>query len=120
MDKNTKNNQEKNNGNSSLQSVLGGVTNKKNKIRTMPENYEYYGDEIMSNCDREVDKNIEQKIKNKPLWAGYAGWDFYGLVWWENNKWYCMVKQYRCHIDTIEANTPEKLMEKVSDEYGYN
>jgi hypothetical protein len=85
-----------------------------------PQNFEYYGDEIMSNFCYEVDKNIENAIKDKQLWAGYVAWNFFGEVWYADEKWHCDVKQYKMYVDTISAETPEELMEKVSDIYGYD
>jgi hypothetical protein len=79
---------------------------------------EYLG-EVMSNFDHSIDKKIETQLKNKLSYADYPGWDFHGTVWYENDMFHCKVMQYRCHVDTISAETLDEIMEEVSDKYGY-
>jgi hypothetical protein len=93
--------------------VMGSATR-------MPESFsEYNGDELMSNFGREIDKETEQAIKGKELFSRYAGWNFNGLVWWQDNKWLCEVWCYGSWRETFACDTTEEIMEEVSDEYGY-
>ena len=72
----------------------------------------------MSNCDGSIDDGMEADLKNG-MRSSHAGWDFYGLVWFEDGKFYEMVKQYRAHVATHCADTLEELMESVNSEFGY-
>lgn len=85
----------------------------------IPENYQDYGETIISNFDHEIDEEVAKSIKGQPLYAGYAGWDFHGQVWWDNNQWHCEVKVYCVIQEVISADTLPELMEAVSDEYGW-
>ena len=72
---------------------------------------------MMSNSDHEIEPGTEKRLKSENVYCGYAGRDFFGLVWFDG-KFKCQVKQYRQHVDTIKARTLKKLMENVSTEYG--
>ena len=89
-----------------------------NELLKKPEDFKMYPDTLMSNFEHTIDKEIEQKIKVQKLYAQYTGWDFYGYVWYDNNKWNCEVWQYGSHDDTVTADTLEEIMEEVSMGYG--
>ena len=87
----------------------------------LPESFkELEGEEIMSNCDGLINRDTEKGIKDKPLFSSYPGWNFCGKVWWQDNRWFCEVWQYKAWTETISADTLEDIMEKVSDEYGHS
>ena len=93
--------------------VMGSATR-------MPESFsEYEGKQLMSNFDRVIDKETEQAIKCNELFSRYAGWNFNGLVWWQDNKWLCEVWCYGSWRETFVCDTTEEIMENVSDGYGY-
>ena len=53
----------------------------------LPKNFsEYSGEEIMSNCDGLIIEQTANEIKEKELFSRYSGWNFNGLVWWQDNK----------------------------------
>lgn len=86
----------------------------------IPENYtESTREEIMSNFDGVVIKATADYIKDKPLFSRYAGWNFNGRVWFQNDKWNCEVWTYGSYCETISEDTLEELMTSVSNEYGY-
>jgi len=86
----------------------------------MPESFsEYEGEEIMSNFDGRVVEESAKAIKGKELFSRYAGWNFNGKVWWQNDKWLCEVWCYRSWRETFVCETPKELMEEISSEYGY-
>ncbi len=84
---------------------------------TIPEDYTEYPKEVMTNFDHTIDKKVAKLLKKEKLYAQYSGWDFHGNVWF-NNKWYCMIKCYCVHRETIEADTLEEIMTMVSKKYG--
>ncbi len=87
----------------------------------MPESFsEYYGGELMSNSDREINKETEQAIKGKELFSTYSGRNFLGMVWWQDNKWLCEVWFYGCFRKAVVYDTLEDIMTEVSDSYGYD
>ena len=93
--------------------VMGSATR-------MPESFsEYNGEGLMSNFDRVIDKETEQAIKGNELFSRYAGWDFNGKVWWQDNKWLCEVWCYGSWRETFVCDTLEVIMTEVSDNYGY-
>jgi len=57
-------------------------------IRVPDDFHEFDGEEIMSNFDREINRNTERCIKGNKMFSRYAGWNFNGLVWWDkpNNQ----------------------------------
>ncbi|MEJ2615269.1 MAG: hypothetical protein P8Z35_09930 [Ignavibacteriaceae bacterium] len=89
-----------------------------NELLKKPEDFEMYQDTLMSNLEHTIDKEIEKKIKGQKFYAQYTGWNFYGYVWYNNNKWHCEVWRYNFHIETITKDSLEEIMEEVSSEYG--
>ena len=86
----------------------------------MPEDFsEYDGEGLMSNFDREIILETADAIKEKKLFSGYAGWNFHGKVWWQEEKWNCEVWCYGCWSKTVTCDTLEDIMDEVSSEYGY-
>ncbi len=79
--------------------------------------------DLMSNCDHQVNRDVENRLRNNPgLVAGYPGWDFHGNCWYsaEENKWCCEVWCYGQRQEVMKADSPEELMEVVSEKYGHN
>lgn len=87
-------------------------------MKTIPEHFTEHHDSIMSNFDHMIDYKVADEIKNQPMWAEYPGWDFYGKVWFEDNKWHCAVKCYGSHVNTISEDNLEDLKSSVCDQYG--
>ena len=81
--------------------------------------YEELPETVMSNCDHSIEHDVAEKLKTGKYYSQYAGWNFCGYVWWNENKWSCEVWTYHSHVDTIHGETLEEIMEKVSQEYGY-
>lgn len=67
---------------------------------------------VMSNYDREIDRDIEARLKVEKVFARYAGWNFNGRVW------RCEVWVYGKPREVVEAETLEGIMEKVSEKWG--
>ncbi len=75
----------------------------------------------MSNCFHTIDEGLEDKLRENEgkLYAQYAGWDFWGGVWFEDDKFHCQVNVHHYPREEIEADSLKEIMEKVSDKYGY-
>lgn len=85
----------------------------------IPESFlEYNGEEIMSNFDGVIISETADAIKGKELFSRYAGWNFNGKVWWQNNLWNCEVWCYGSFQKTFNAETLDEIMSNVCSEYG--
>lgn len=76
-------------------------------------------DTVMSNSDHTIENDVAEKLKQGKFYSQYAGWNFCGYVWWNNDKWSCEVWTYNSISEIIDGSTLEGIMEKVSDKYGY-
>ncbi len=87
---------------------------------TIPKNFKPLQECVMSNFDHSIDREIEKRLKNENVYAYYPGWNFCGDVWYdeENKMWNCLVWQFHIHIETIEAETLERIMEVCCERYG--
>lgn len=89
-------------------------------MKKLPDNYsEYDGEILMSNFDGKINQKTTKVIRNKDLFSHYAGWNFNGKVWWDDNNWNCAVWVYGNHRETVTRQTLGEIMTEVSDEYGY-
>jgi len=74
---------------------------------------------MISNFDHEIEPGTEEQLKSEKVYCGYAGWNFYGTVWFDK-CFKCKVKQYQQHVDTLSAGTLKELVEIVSNKYGWD
>jgi hypothetical protein len=77
-------------------------------------------DYLMSNFDHEVDEKIASELRNNQLRAKYSAWNFHAVCWFADGQYHAEICQYHNHVATLSAPTPEELMEKCCDEYGYS
>ena len=84
----------------------------------IPEDFTNHDESLMSNCDWEIDRKVESEIKGEPLFASYPAWNFFGNVWWQNEKWHCEVWTYKSYDETFSSETLEGIMSDVSEKYG--
>lgn len=52
----------------------------------------YKSDTIFSNFTDEIDYLVAEEIKYKPLSAPLTAWDYFGLVWWNDDIGYWCVE----------------------------
>lgn len=84
-----------------------------------PTSYIQTANEVMSNFDQIIDRDVEKLLKSSDYYTAYPAWNFYGEVWYDGENFHCQVEQYHAHMDTIIATTLEEIMEEVSDQYGW-
>jgi hypothetical protein len=77
-------------------------------------------EDLMSNFDHAVNKEIEKLLIENNMKADYPGREFHGTCWYHENGFYCRVMRYGSVVGYYKADTPEELMEEVSSIYGYN
>ena len=78
-------------------------------------------DSGMTNFDYSIDKGLVEALQSKKCYAHYAGWNFCGYVYWneEEKKYICEIWQYHEWTDTVKADGLEEIMEEISATYGY-
>lgn len=86
-------------------------------MKKLPEGLEFL-DTVMTNCDHTIEPGTEEKLKAGGCCGGYAAWNFYGHVWWENGQFHCMVEQYRSHVATLSADSLAEIMEQACELFG--
>jgi len=87
-------------------------------MEAVPSNLENIG-VAMSNFDHAIDDGTEDRLKAGGVCCGYSAWNFFAFVWW-NSKFKAMIKQYQVHVDTIEADTLQEIMDIASQRYGFD
>lgn len=75
---------------------------------------------LMSNFDHEVDQDVAQELRNNQAMAKYAGWNFNADCWFADGQFHAAVHVYGVHRATVSADTPEALMELVSNTFGWD
>lgn len=76
-------------------------------------------EDVMSNFDGIIDKEIEKELRTKFSYSKYPAWNFCGSVWFENNKFYCEIWQYGSITKVINGDTLEDVMRVACEWYGY-
>lgn len=87
-------------------------------MRQIPQGHIMLKEKFCSNLDQNIDDNVVEKLKTTSCYAPYYAWDWYGDVWFEENKFHCRVMAYGNVVGTVCAETPEELVRLVSDKYG--
>jgi hypothetical protein len=86
----------------------------------MPEYFTEHGDiDMMSNFDGSIIYEIASDIEGNEMFSRYAGRNFNGKVWWEENKWLCEVWTYGSWSKTLVFDALDEMMIGVSSEYGH-
>lgn len=75
--------------------------------------------DLMSQIDDSIDQDIADRLKvEEGSVASYFAWEFYADVIFEDNQFKARVKRYRDVVGWYSANTPEELMQRISNVYG--
>ena len=90
-------------------------------FETVPDSYIEIDETVATNYDHSIDETVVKRLKKENIWAPYVAWDFSGTVWFdkEENIFKCMIECYRGHVETIKADTIERIMEIASEKYGH-
>lgn len=86
-------------------------------LKNCPTTLENIGS-IMSNYDHEIKVNVEETLKERKVFGEYPARNFFGHVWYTDDKFKCEVYCRHEHIDTIEGDNLTEIMEKASNLYG--
>lgn len=75
--------------------------------------------DVMSNYDHEINRERAEALKAQPGdIAPYPGWNFFGKVYFESDRYHCAVWVYGSQMATVSADSLEEIMETVCDEWG--
>ena len=85
----------------------------------VPETYEEVDFE-MSNFDGVIDNGFEDAIVGKETFGTHSAWNFNGVVYCRDGKFYEDVWRYCSFVETIFADTLEDLMNEVNDKFGWD
>jgi hypothetical protein len=77
-------------------------------------------DARMSNLYREIDADMEQKLRARPreVYGEHCVWNFFGFVWFEAGLFHEQVWIYHVPQKEISAPTLRELMDAVNAEFG--
>jgi hypothetical protein len=86
-----------------------------------PEREDFYETEnnLVSNFDRVIDKNVEQELITNNCKSDYPAWNFHAYVWHDDSKFYCEVEIYHNIEGIYDYDTVEELIEDISDMFGW-
>ena len=73
----------------------------------------------ISNFDFTADEGVEDELRTGKCWSEYTAYDFYGYVWFKDNRFKCNVWRYGMSREVIEGETILEMMHAVSRNYGY-
>jgi hypothetical protein len=98
------------------------LENELGKLIKLPEDYSEIHDKVMSNLENSINKKVARILKQGKFYSQYSAKNFEGYVWWnkELRCWFCEIWHNHNHIETINAESLEEIMLKVSERYGYD
>lgn len=75
----------------------------------------------MSNFDHVVDEGLAEALKENEgaIYGAHPATNFFGKVYYSNEKYYEEVWRYHSVVDTLSADTLEDLMTLVNDKHGW-
>jgi hypothetical protein len=76
----------------------------------------------MSNCMGTVDAGFATALQAAPAkcFGRHRAWNFNGLVWYEDGRFYEEVYVYRQLRAMLSATTLEDLLHRVNDRFGWD
>lgn len=77
----------------------------------------YLQNAVMSNCDHKIDLKVAGQLQEGGCYAQYAGWNFCGYVWWEDQTFHCEVWIYHSPQEIVSGSL-EAIMDTVCEKYG--
>lgn len=79
---------------------------------------EVHEDPVMTNLGHRTNVMIAKLIKEKLYIGWYVAWDFAGQIWFDDNKYYCVIQQYKENIETIKTDSLKEIMDYCCEKYG--
>lgn len=73
----------------------------------------------MSNFDHQIDEGMEEALRTDSAFGFHAGWEFCGLVWFQDGRFHEQVFRHHCHVATYSADNLRDLMEVVNNAWGW-
>lgn len=75
--------------------------------------------ELISNFDHILNQQVRSRVTAGGCVAMHPAWNFFGVIWCADGRWFEMVKSYRVHVVTVEAPSLEAQLEAVNNEFGW-
>lgn len=74
---------------------------------------------IISNISRPpIQESAEETIKQPNVFGEHCGYNFHGIVWFEDGQYHEEVCMYKMVRGTYHADTLEELVQEVNSKYG--
>ena len=91
------------------------------ELKTVPDDFIEAQIDI-SNFDHNPEnrKKAENELRSGKFYCYHSGWNFHGLIWFEDGKFYELIKRYLCHVATLEGDTLESVYEQACERWGYD
>ena len=86
----------------------------------MPEHFKPYRSEgVHFNLTQKINRDVVDFIKNKPLIAAITAWDYFGIVWWQDELryWGIEIWQKNQWNTTYMQQDLEGLLREVKEIY---
>ena len=80
--------------------------------------YRLTAEDIMTNFDHSIEDGAEKLLMENKVYGFYPALDFHGAVWFEDGKFHCEVWHFGIHIDTVDADSLQEIMDTCSRQYG--
>jgi hypothetical protein len=72
----------------------------------------------MSNCDNSIDEGLDEALRSGNVFGRHAGWNFNGLVYFEDGLFREEVYRYGSLRKVVSAPTLRELMDEVNSQFG--
>lgn len=74
---------------------------------------------VYSNFNHELNIEILPALIKEEATARHTAWNFCGIVWHKEGKWYEKIMQYKVEQEVIIADKLEDCIKLANDSYGY-
>ena len=86
-------------------------------MKTMPDGLRNLG-AVMSNINRKILPDAEEEIRSGWYSGRYPAKHFFGKIWFDGQHLQCQIMQAGRHLDTIQADSLQEIMDHASEKYG--
>jgi hypothetical protein len=77
-------------------------------------------EEVWSNFDHVINRDIAEQLKSGEYWAAAPGWNFFAYVWFAEGQYHTEIWRYGAPVAVLSAETIDELKANVCSIYGDN
>lgn len=90
------------------------------KLESLSPLPDYPEIKVYSNFDHQESPNSEQRLREEKLLGTHAAQNFYGFIWFQDNKFHEQVWIHHSSKAEFESESLLSLIEEVNSNFGYN